>query len=273
MRDLVLSFTVAIIIVAVAFLLFTAIGIEDSIAFSISSSVLGAVPYMHQNMKRRRARKAVGANLPPPSLEGYGIRPGLMFVYATILFMATLQFTGAVGGIIWKGLETDLSAATGLASLLVAMPLCVLVGRFVARRIQARGIVVIVTSAFLARSAATYLDSQLSIDDPEIEQFMQTNMIFGFNFLGMTVHALFATAILSLFALLGYWRVRRNRLMHYLGYLMKNVSPDIRNTIVELAYEESLKSVQPAKRRSWWPFRRHVPIEEQQPSQNVTPLT
>jgi hypothetical protein len=143
--------------------------------------------------------------------------------------LGSAELGSFLGAILIGTIDAALSA-----SIVCALFVSYLVGRWIGLRADARPLVAAIAAALIARLAGTVSDWILL--PPDMRQQ-----------LGMTMEALPSLIVVGLLmwgvpALVGAWQGRAAREGAYLGYLMGRVSPASRTTVLEMVYEEAVES-------------------------------
>lgn len=242
MFSLIIAFCIAISAIIVAAYLLTVAGVPKEIAGSISTTIMGSVPFLRETLEKRKQLAAPdGQSDLIVTLAGYGLPMSRLILYGWLFMLASLEFASGVGGVI-AGLgeiKTEYFVTTViLVTSITAWPAIFFVGRWIGKRCISQGILTVIITAFIARLSGSLVDI-IIMPATAYEEF------FGKRSLGQFFFAIIAGTILfSIFALIGYWRGRHQRLAGYLNYLMKQVPADDREAIVELVYEEARKASQ-----------------------------
>jgi hypothetical protein len=127
----------------------------------------------------------------------------------------------------------------------VTYPTMFLVGRWVGRRGTSNGLVTIFIIAALARGVTSLVDVSVMAPD-------ELAAMIG---MGLWELILLGTVLLFATGCLGYWRGTRQRLGAYLTYLLRHVSSDTREAIVELAFAEAAREM-PGRRKHSGPIEK-----------------
>ncbi len=242
MSSLLIAFCIAIFAILSSAYLLTTAGVPKEVAGSISTTIMGSVPFIREALeKRKQLAKPDGQSDLIVTLSGYGLPMTRLILYGWLFMLASLEFASTVGGVI-AGLgeiKTEyLMITIVLVTSITAWPAIFFVGRWIGKRCISHGILTVVITAFIARLSGSLVDI-IIMPTASYEEF------FGKLSLGkFSLHIIAGTILFSIFALIGYWRGRHQRLAAYLHYLMKQVSPNDREAIVELVYEEARKSSQ-----------------------------
>lgn len=236
MGSLFLSFGIVLLAMApmVAFLSWVDVAPESALA--VATSLVGTVPYVHRWILRRKAVRRHGPMARLVSLDGFGIPARRMTIYALCLMTAIAQAASGFGGLSagMAGVEIAQSFHLfGIFVLVVTLPGMFLVGRWVGRRCAERGLLVVVVAASATRVLASLIDfmflrsetAAMLGGDPSAVWFMQ--------------QAAAGSVLFVAFALLGYWRGRRQRLASYVAHLLRQIPEDSRSIIIDLVFEEA----------------------------------
>jgi hypothetical protein len=235
MKTLLLSVAIALVGIIAAFLALSLAGLEKSVAGPIATAIVGGIPYIRESLdkeplsgKRRTGRTVL-------SFEGFGLAPGRLILYGTLIVFAAMNLSSALGGIMASG--SKLSFETGGVAIIktlgiaVVYPAMFLVGRWVGRRSKSKGIAAIFLISIFARVSVSLIDVAMITPERRI------------TLIGMPIwqQILFGVVVFFLIGCWGYWRGRRQRLAAYLTYLLRRVPIATREAIVELAFAESTR--------------------------------
>lgn len=234
MKSLSIAFLVALVGIAAVFLVLSLAGVDKSVAGPIATAIMGGIPYIRESLeKRERLEAGNGAGSRILSLEGFGIPPARVVLYGTLILAAVMLVSSAFAGIIATasrvGTMEGNRTLVGAFALALVLPAQFLIGRWVGRRGAGRGILAVILVAAFGRLLIIVFDRAFMTSD-EIAEFVGA---------GTATQLMAGVVLLSAIGLLGYWRGRRQRLAAYLSYLLKDVSEETRNAIVDLAYGEA----------------------------------
>jgi len=236
---LLVAFGIALLGIIVVFLALSHLGLDKSVAGAIASAIISAIPSIRESLDkhglpgaRREARR------PVLSFEGFGLSPQKQIVYGFLMLFGAMNlssgFVGLLGGASGLTAETTV-LITQAVSIVVVYPAMFLVGRWVGRRGISKGIATVFLICAFARVANSLLDLSFF-------SYPKVRSLAGMQSWQQIVAGV---ALLFLVGCLGYWRGRRQRLSAYLAYLLRRVSNDTREAIVELAYGEASRKTNP----------------------------
>jgi hypothetical protein len=190
------------------------------------------------------------------SVEGFSIGKPVMFVYATLVTIAILEFFAALsalgilsfGAAIFSGqnpvtssgsdLFQQFTALVGIMSLPSVFFAIYLLGRWVGARCGRNGLW-LMPVALVAARAIDY--AAMALYSPEA--WRQTRQIFiGREVIGVII----VFVLLALAGDSGVLRGNRIRIGTYLNYLLKQVPKETQDTILNIAFEEASKSTSKA---------------------------
>ena len=223
------------------------------------TSILGLVPLINSTIKERKASTLV-------SVKGFGLRWRILVMFGTLMVFVSFQLvgiiTGAIVGLVSAVKNMSTPEAAELASVVIVVvvlfwgcPLLFLCGRWMGRRSMpqlsiSKGIFGVFAATALAgvlSNALDFLATTLTADTgtmPGITYRMQELRSEIPIYILMPI-VLVVLVLITLPALFGYWRGRRQIIGAYMGYLLHKAPDKTRKTIVDLAYEETMQNRTP----------------------------
>jgi hypothetical protein len=243
MTTLSIAFGLALFAIAAIFASLSALGVEQSVAASIATAIIGGVPQIRELLDKHLAAQKNPQGTPILSLGGFELTRPRLILYGTLMIFSAMQlasgFGGVLGGILNVHREQSFVPVMA-ATYLVVFPTVFLVGRWVGRRSVANGLVTIFLIGLLARIGATLFDMMfVSSEDWEL---MLQGLGEGSVLSKGIMQVVFGAALFFTLGTVGYWRGRRHRLGSYLGYLLRRVPDTTQRVIVELAFEEATRA-------------------------------
>jgi hypothetical protein len=212
-----------------------------ALAVTVVGTVVSSLPKVAELLERQESikRLAGGGRKAVYDFRGFQIAWPLMVVYGTVALSLVGQAGAGIAGIglAATGVPSEganaamFAKAAGFFGTVATILGAYLVGRWIGARTARRGIVAILLIAPLTAAAAVGTDMLLLPD--EVYSGMQRS--------GSLMEIAKISFIVIVFGLIGYWRGHRRRLSKYLDYLLSVLPAQTRETVVELAYEESQK--------------------------------
>jgi hypothetical protein len=243
MTSLVIAFFFAISAIIASFYILTTMGIPKEIAGPASIAILASVHpiYKTLDLRQKLAKADTGLDL-IHSLEDYGLPMTRLILFGWLFMLAALELASAVSGIIVAYGEIEIESAFIPMTLVVFImggSGIFLTGRWIGRRYISHGVITVIIAVLITRFSATLIDIIL-VPKAFFNKLLGIETSIDIFILSV----ISGTISFSAFGLIGFWRGRHQRLTDYLDYVMKQVSPNARKVIVELAYEEAKKSSQ-----------------------------
>jgi|KBSSwiStaDraftv2_1062776.scaffolds.fasta_scaffold22936_6 hypothetical protein len=234
MKTLVLAFIFCLCgALILYFCLVTWFGVDHDAGKAVASIILGAFPKVREAMQKGRGPEQPEVR----PLQAFRISPALATLYVSIVGFAVLGFTGGVAGLlaaIGNGGLDSLAPPLAIITFIFTFPMLFLCGRWIGRRCSYRPILIAVCCAIAIRILGTFFDVMAipAVDYVKIYGHEKTasNILIQIS----AGSAMFAILLVS-GALLG----RRQRLSNYFNYLLRQITPEGRGALVELAYEEA----------------------------------
>lgn len=238
MKSILYSLLVVLTIAIAGAAILSLIGVAKEVATTLASGSLALFPTLREGFEKWTKDPAVRSAL--VTFDGYGRSTPLQILYATMVLLAIMNLTGAATGLVIGFGGGKLSPESfGIFSLLVVLPVCFLIGRWMGRTARRDAWWAPLIVAMGARAVTSSFD-YLTLNSEEYLSFYGSDKAVA--------HTLemgsWGVVVLGAFLYLGYWRGRTLRLANYLYYLLKRVSPEARVAIVDLSYEEAIRSQQ-----------------------------
>ena len=244
MPSLIIAFSLAIGAIIASVFLLTTVGVPKEIAGPVSTAIMGSVPFLRDTLdSRHKLAEADTRQDMIGSIEAHGLPMTRLILYGWLFMLASLELSSVVGGLMAMAtkIEKEIYVETVLlVTFLTAWPAIFLTGRWIGRKYISHGVITVIVIASIIPFSASIIDiifvpktvfkALFHIEKPI--EIIKLYVSYG----------IAITILISILGLIGFWRGRHQRLTAYLEYLMKQVSPDTRNVIVELAYEEAKKS-------------------------------
>lgn len=229
---------------------------DPSLAGLLFTAIIALVPIVNSKIKERIAPTLL-------SVKGFSLRWRNLVFYGAVIMFLSIQVVGIITGVIVAsvGAVGGVSPETGLVRLISLVtlafwgfPLFLICGRWMGRRSMLqlsipKGIFGVIAASVLAPVASEILDlltvaivADTSISPgmrSSIEQFASKPLIVR------VLDASIVSVFSILFSLFGYWRGRRQIIGAYMGYLLRKAPGKVRQTIVDLAYEETMQERNP----------------------------
>lgn len=220
----------ALITIVATFLIDVGIGVlglpSDVGGLKGAPGIASPVLY-HWLARRRRGSGLVPSGVVP--FQGFTLRWPVVAVLGGLMILGSAE----IGSFLGAFLIGTIDAALG-ASIVSAVFVSYLVGRWIGVRAAARPILAAAVAVVIARLAGTVSDWILLPPDVRDQ-------------LGMTMETLPVVVMAGLLtwgipALVGAWRGRAAREGAYLTYLVGRVTPRSRATVLEMVYEEAAQA-------------------------------
>ena len=226
---------------------------------TLAASILALAPLINSTIREREAPTLV-------TVKGFGLRWRILVLYGTLMVFVSLQVLGIITGAIIGEVSAVMYLSTPEAAELVpsvivvvglfwGCPFLFICGRWMGRRSmlqlsKSKGIFGVVAATVLAAVLSNILDflaKALTAHTgtlPGITYRMQ-ELRSEIPYYILIPIVLVVLAFATLPALFGYWRGRRQIIGAYMGYLLHKAPENTRETIVELAYEETMQERNP----------------------------
>lgn len=242
------SLALALLFVAAAALTvgvaLAAASVPTEIAGGIASSLMALMPYVHKSIDRSLRRQPSSSER-IPSLEDFGIPRALAAIYAACMLLAAMQLGPAVGlaaAAVSASRVRDLkavalAAAVGIGALAITVPGTFLIGRWIGRRARRTAALAVVGAVVIARILGSIVD-WFMLPAQQVAEILGKAETLGL----LSTQIIIGVPVLSIVALLGYWRGRRQRLAYYMVFLLRIVPKEEREALVELAHEGAKKA-------------------------------
>ncbi|MDO9311852.1 MAG: FHA domain-containing protein [Nitrosomonas sp.] len=258
MLNLFFAFAMVLGLIAVSYLSLTALGITKDITVMVSSSALALIPQLREYLEKREEFAKKGQSIAINSFDGFGLPMGRLLLYASLLMFAALQCTAAIGGFVHAmagGATPETYSTEGLLRTLgvfiifFAFPLIFLIGRWVGKTYISNGPITIVLAALFAQLSGKIVDILL-LSEQEYSYIYTARDSHLLQVVGGTV-------MFSVIGLIGFWWGRKEKLLAYISYLLKQLSPEARISMVKALFEETKR----ISRTQIWPAQ-SSPIQQ-----------
>lgn len=214
----------------------------DNLAAQLAPALIALIPYIREFLEKTWWTDQNLTTAPVLSLRDFGLSPQRMTLYGTLIIFGAMQFGSALGGLSVIALGETRNPQKlyiiGAVANLVQLPIIFAVGCWIGRRCASYGIVVVLLTSFFARLFATLFDIWLLTPD-------KMGALLGSSVTGLRValSVTGGTILLALITGVGYWRGKRQRLAAYLSYLLRSVTEETRQAIVDLAFQETRATI------------------------------
>jgi hypothetical protein len=245
MPSLVIAFALAVAGVILSSLALTAVGLPKDISASISSVIMGGIPYIHKLIEARSKAKAQ-KSVSLLTFEGFGISAPLLTVYTSVLMFAAMQVGSGIGALAASFALLESGAENIRISLnavlvtvfLITFPAVFFIGRWVGIRSKSHSILTILFSVFIARGVSSIIDYTTVSAQSFIEMYGVGKSVGQF-----TGQLIWGILVLSILSLIGYKIGSKRRLSSYFAYLLNTIKPEDREPLISLAYDEAKKTL------------------------------
>jgi hypothetical protein len=242
MKSLGIAIGIVLAVSAVLFGIVHAFGVGDKVAGPLAGSTLGFITFVHDKVEKALSsgRSRVNPGIVP--FAGFDIRWPYMLVYATLSFVAILEFSNIVSMtplLIFQSTENLSSQVMlGIVAVLSIPMVCTgifLLGRWAGMRSAKAGYWIIPVALVLGR-ALDFLVIYFFV--PSARSMFLGALREAANFAGSMVLLLLLIAI----GILGVWRGNRSRFGAYFNSLLKQVSQPTRDALLAMTFEEAKTS-------------------------------
>jgi hypothetical protein len=203
----------------------------------LAAGFMGAIPFVHQLLQNRGSHLSLSAGKRGiVSRSGYSMPWYLLALYGALILIGVSQLASGLCGAAAALAEVPKSDFILIAMLgtIPTMIFAYLIGTWIGARSERKGLLAILIAAV-----------SVPIFDRAFAFIVMGRKEMGIVFQNESVFVLFVIPIAALGLLLtvpglfGYWRGRRMHLSRYLGYLLRALPEDCRETLVNLAYDEA----------------------------------
>jgi hypothetical protein len=215
------------------------IGLGNEAARDLSLMVMLSFPPLREALERVRNEQIAAGKSLITSFGNYGVKPTIAILYVSIVGIAMTNIAWTIGALmvaIGQGGPSNMSIPGGVLVFIVAFPVLYFCGRWIGRRCVIRPILVAVICAVVIRVVTTVMDLWFI---PETAY--ETLFHHGKNVDDAFIQLGAGTFLFAIPMVLGALFGRHQRLSNYLVYLLKQITPQGRALLAELAYEEALR--------------------------------
>jgi len=256
MRNIVLALIIAVGAGALLYLLATVLGFPAEVAKGAAGLPAFSIQKVYEFLEASSAKRALeAAGLSPiMSVEEYSIHPLSAFLFSLIAWTGVFLFTGmlmgmAVGAAMGAaGMMEHVRAGDKLFGSLIiftAFPLRVIaaiyIGCWIGTRSRSYVLAIVVCSIALGTGLG-FLFSVVTLSSDQIKELLGEELTT----FGRFTTLLPDIVIYIIFAALGFWYGQRQKPIYYLGFIMKILRPDTRQTMVEMVQDEATRAHRPA---------------------------
>ncbi|MGA7486801.1 MAG: hypothetical protein WBW74_07675 [Xanthobacteraceae bacterium] len=255
MRNIILAVMIAVGASAIVYLLATVLGFPTEVAKGAAGLPAFAIQKVYEFLETRSAKRSLAkAGLKPTmSVNEFSIHPLSAFLFSFIMWSGVFFFSGslmgmcvAMAGAISKiDIEETQPKLFAYLIIFTALPLRIIAAAYIGCWIGTRSrryVLAILIGAIALGSGATFLLSFLFLmNDDKFKVVAE-----GRAALAQFIQIVPDIAIYIISAALGFWYGQRQKPAYYLGFIMKILPQQTRQTIVEMAQDEALRARRPA---------------------------
>ncbi|MEM0943859.1 MAG: hypothetical protein AAGI70_07915 [Pseudomonadota bacterium] len=242
MKDILFTVLICVALVCGVYFISEHTGLEERLSVHLAGVMVGLAPIIFTTFERRSERRSHGGEVPLKRLVGFRIGHSRLILLGSLVGLAVINFFNAFGGVVAGAggvMLEDLVFVMAAVTIFVAVPVMFLIGRWAGRRGPPHAYLSLIAIALilqiLERSVQYFLiteeDFLVVFGEPKSVEFLVITGAIG-------------AAVFSVLMLLGFWLGRRQSATAYLGYLLKRVDKETRQTILDLAYDEAVQATQ-----------------------------
>jgi hypothetical protein len=252
MRNIILAVIIAVGAGAILYLLATVLGFPAEVAKGVAGLPAFAIQKVYEFLEASSAKHALETTGlgPTISVKEFSIHPLSAFLFSLIAWTGVILFTGMLMGMA-VGAAMDMAAGATLDDKLfgpliifTSFPLRVIAAIYIGCWIGTRSrsyVLAIVACSIAFGSGLGFLFSLVTLSSDQIKAtFGELGTLERFTTLLPDI------AIYIICAALGFWYGQRQKPIYYLGFIMKILRPETRQTIVEMVQDEAKRARQPA---------------------------
>jgi hypothetical protein len=259
MRNIILAVIIAVGAGAILYLLATVLGFPAEVAKGVAGLPAFAIQKVYEFLEASSAKHALETTglAPTMSVKGFSIHPLSAFLFSLIAWTGVILFTGMLMGMaVGAAVEVAAGATQSMGDfklddklfgpliIFTSFPLRVIAAIYIGCWIGTRSrsyVLAIVACSIALGSGLGFLFSLVTLSSDQIKAtFGELGTLERFT------TPLPDIAIYIIFAALGFWYGQRQKPIYYLGFIMKILRPETRQTIVEMVQDEAKRARQPA---------------------------
>jgi hypothetical protein len=252
MRNIVLALIIAVGACALLYLLATVLGFPAEVAKGAAGLPAFSIQKVYEFLEASSAKQALEtAGLGPTmSVKEFSIHPISAFLFSLIAWTGVFLFTGMLMGMavgLAQGVE-DIKLDDKLLPPLIiftSYPLRVIAAIYIGCWIGTRSrsyVLAIVACSIALGTGLGFLFSLVTLSSDQIKAFFGEELTTLERFTTLLPDMV----IYIISAALGFWYGQRQKPIYYLGFIMKILRPETRQTIVEMVQDEAKRARQPA---------------------------
>jgi hypothetical protein len=199
---------------------------------------LGFIPQLREYLDKREERAKKGPSIAIISFDGFGLPMSRLVLYASLLIFVVLNYVSLAAGFISGMMGTpenysaeEMNMIAGLFVVFFAFPIIFLIGRWIGKIHISNGPITIVLAASLAAFSNNIMAILLFPDQEELAHYSGDDSLLLKMFFGIIM--------ISVIGLIGFRWGRKEKLSAYVSYLLKQLSPEARASMVKALFEET----------------------------------
>lgn len=237
MKNIILALTIvfgiaALLIAGLSYFEFT----RDMVK-QVVGPLIAAIPLVHQLLQKRGSDLSLSpAKRGVVSRSGYSMPWYFLALYGAMILIGVSQLVSGFAGVVAALADLQRSQFIYIAAVasIPTMICSYLVGAWIGARCQTKGLLAV----WIAAMAVPLFDRALVflLMDPA-----QVAELFGnSNMMVVLLQAILIGGLLfGVSGSIGYWRGRKAQLSRYLGYLLRALPQESKDTLVNIAYDEA----------------------------------
>ena len=260
MRNIVLALIIAVGACALLYLLATVLGFPAEVAKGAAGLPAFSIQKVYEFLETSSAKHALETTglSPTMSVKEFSIHPLSAFLFSLIAWTGVILFTGALMGIAVGAAMGVAAGATqsmgdfkldeklfGPLVIFTSFPLRVIAAIYIGCWIGTRSrscVLAVVACSIALGTGLGFLFSLVTLSSDQVKAFFGEELTTLERFTTLLPDMV----IYIISAALGFWYGQRQKPIYYLGFIMKILRPETRQTIVEMAQDEAKRARQPA---------------------------
>ena len=256
MRNIILAVIIAVGAAAILYLLVTVLGFSAEIAKGAAGLPAFSIQKVYEFLEASSAKHALETTGlgPTMSVKEFSIHPLSAFLFSLIAWTGVILFTGMLMGMAVGAAMGEAAGPSvedfkldyklfGPLVIFTSFPLRVIAAIYIGCWIGTRSrsyVLAIVACSIALGSGLGFLFSLVTLTSDQIQA------LFGeLGTLERLKTLLPDVVIYIISAALGFWYGQRQKPIYYLGFIMKILRPETRQTIVEMVQDEAKRARQP----------------------------
>jgi len=247
MRNIILAVIIAVGAGAILYLLATVLSFPAEVAKGVAGLPAFAIQKVYEFLEANSAKHALETTglSPTMSVKEFSIHPLSAFLFSLIAWTGVILFTGmlmgmAVGaamGMVAGKLDDKLFAPL---VVFTSFPLRVIAAIYIGCWIGTRSrsyVLAIVACSIALGSSLAFLYGLVTMSSDEIKAaFGERGTLERFTMVLVDI------VIFIISAAVGFWYGQRQKAIYYLGFIMKVLRPETRQTIIEMVQDEAKRA-------------------------------